>query len=43
MLDGRMRYGGELVNIHDPTLEPSKKVFGQGGKIVVSDIVVGTR
>jgi hypothetical protein len=43
MLDGRMRYGGELVNIHDPTLEPAKKVFGQGGKIVVSDIVVGTR
>jgi hypothetical protein len=43
MLDGRMRYGRELVNIHDPILEPSKKVFGQGGKIVVSDIVIGTR
>lgn len=43
MLDGDMRHGGELANIHDPTLEPSKKVFGQGGKIVASDIVVGTR
>ena len=43
MLDGGMRHGGELANIHDPTLEPSKKVFGQGGKIVVSEIAVGTR
>jgi hypothetical protein len=42
MLDGAMRHGRELANIHDPTLELSKKVFGQGGKIVVSDIVVGT-
>lgn len=42
MLDGGMRHGKELANIHDPSLNPSKKVFGQGGKIVLSDIVVGT-
>jgi hypothetical protein len=43
MLDGGIRHGEELANIHDPTLEHSKKVFGQGGKIVVSDIVVETK
>jgi hypothetical protein len=43
MLDGGIRHGKELANIYDPTLEHSKKVFGQGGKIVVSDIVVETK
>lgn len=43
MFDGGIRHGEEFANIHDPTLEHSKKVFGQGGKIVVSDIVVGTK
>jgi hypothetical protein len=42
MLDGGMRHGKELANIHDPMLSPSKKLFGQGGKIRLSDIVVGT-
>jgi hypothetical protein len=42
LVDG-IRHGEELANIHDPTLEHSKKVFGQGGNIVVSDIVVGTK
>lgn len=42
MLDGGMRHGRELVNVHDPTLEPTKKVFGQGGKIVLSNMLVGT-
>jgi uncharacterized protein DUF6081 len=41
MLDSGMRHGKELANIHEPSLNPSKKVFGQGGKIVLSDIVVG--
>lgn len=42
MLDGGMRNGKELANIHDPLLTPSKKVFGQGGKIRLSDVIVGT-
>ena len=42
MLDGGMRHGKELANIHDPMLSPSRKLFGQGGKIRLSDIVVGT-
>jgi hypothetical protein len=42
MLDGGMRHGKELANIHDPALNTSKKLFGQGGKIRLSDIVVGT-
>ncbi len=42
MLDGGMRHGKELANIHDPVLKSSKKLFGQGGKLRLSDIVVGT-
>ncbi|HZB80625.1 MAG TPA: DUF6081 family protein [Nitrososphaera sp.] len=42
MLDGGMRHGNKLANIHDPALNTSKKLFGQGGKIRLSDIVVGT-
>jgi hypothetical protein len=42
LLDGGIRHGKELANIHDPILSPSKKLFGQGGKLRLSDIVVGT-
>lgn len=40
MLDGDMRHGRELANIHNPGLDPATKIFGQGGKIVVSNISV---
>jgi hypothetical protein len=42
MLDAGMRHEKELANIHDPMLSPSMKLFGQGGRIQLSDIVVGT-
>jgi hypothetical protein len=42
ILDGGICHGKELVNIYDSNVSPSKKLFGQGGKLRLSDIVVGT-
>jgi hypothetical protein len=40
-LDNVTCHGNELVSIHDPSINPSEKVFGHGGKVALSNIVIG--
>jgi|GEM_PF-2229441 len=42
LLDAGIRHGKELVNVSDPRIERDKKLFGQGGKMLISDFIVDT-
>ena len=42
LLDAGARYNKGLVDIYDPKAPNEKKLFGQGGKLAVSDFEVGT-
>ncbi|HKZ88107.1 MAG TPA: DUF6081 family protein [Candidatus Bathyarchaeia archaeon] len=42
LLDAGTRFDKGLVDIHDPDTPKEKKLFGQGGKLTISDFEVGT-
>lgn len=40
LLDAGVRHGKGLVNVSDPKAEKEKKLFGQGGRMLISDFIV---